>query len=433
MSKRTVDLAGLSDIQTDTLTIKRTKLSSGTNGAVNLTLPSTSGTLSLTSGGGGAYVDLGSNQTITGVKTFSTNPQIAAITADGIHVATIPSTTGTLALTSDIPTNSTYVDLTSTQTITGAKTFTIPRFAQVTSDGAHIQTLPTSTGTFALTSQIPTNSTYVDLTTTQTISGAKTFSTNPQIAAITPDGVNTVTVPTATGTVALTSQIPTNSTYVDLTTSQIIGGTKQFSSAPVIGTGTLITGARTFTLPASTGTLALTSQIPTNSTYVDLTSTQTISGAKTFSTNPQISAITPDGTHTFTIPTTTGTAALTSQTVDLSSSQTVNGAKSFGTSIAIGTAGSTISKVRFGSFTFGSVISGGGAADVATLDLSATFSSIPNMFFGILTPNPFGNWDRVIVTINGASSGSSAIVIHAANTSASATSGTATISYVAIA
>jgi hypothetical protein len=60
-------------------------------------------------------------QTITGIKTFQAAPVISIISNTG--VLTLPTTTGTLALTSQIPTNSTYVDLTSNQTLTGLKTF----------------------------------------------------------------------------------------------------------------------------------------------------------------------------------------------------------------------------------------------------------------------------------------------------------------------
>ena len=50
-------------------------------------------------------------------------------------------------------------------------------------------------------------------------------------------------------------------------------------------TGAIKNATKTFTLPSLTGTLALTSDIPTNSTYVDKTTTQTISGAKTYTNN----------------------------------------------------------------------------------------------------------------------------------------------------
>jgi hypothetical protein len=122
---------------------------------------------------------------------------------------------------------------------------------------------------------------YVTLSTGQNVTGVKTFSAAPAISTITNTG--TLTLPTSTGTLALVSQIPTNTTFVDLTTPQTITGVKTFSAAPAIST---ITNTGTLTLPTSTGTLALVSQIPTNTTFVDLTSPQTISGTKTFNSNP---------------------------------------------------------------------------------------------------------------------------------------------------
>lgn len=86
-----------------------------------------------------------------------------------------------------------------------------------------------------------------------------------------------ITFPDSTGTVALTSGV------VDLTTNQTIAGTKTFSNAPVIST---ISNTGVITVPTTTGTLALTSQIPNNTSYVDLTTNQTINGIKTFTLSP---------------------------------------------------------------------------------------------------------------------------------------------------
>jgi hypothetical protein len=242
---------------------------------------------------------LSSSQTITGTKTFSNPPIISQITNTG--TLTLPTTTGTLALVSQIPSLTNYVDLTSNQSITGIKTFLgAPVISTITNTG--ILTLPTTTGTLALVSQIPSLTNYVDLSSNQSITGVKTFSTAPVISSITNTG--TLTLPITTGTLALVSQIPTNSTYVDLSTNQTITGIKTFSGAPVIST---ITNTGTLTLPTTTGTIALVSQIPTTSTYVDLTSNQSITGTKTFSTAPIITTINNSGT--ITIPTGTNTLA----------------------------------------------------------------------------------------------------------------------------
>jgi len=50
--------------------------------------------------------------------------------------------------------------------------------------------------------------------------------------------------------------------FVDLYTNQTVNGVKTFQQTPVFSTGSIADGGSTFTLPVSTGTLALTSQIP---------------------------------------------------------------------------------------------------------------------------------------------------------------------------
>jgi hypothetical protein len=104
----------------------------------------------------------------------------------------------------------------------------------------------------------------------------------------------------------------------------------------VLGTTTL-TNDRTIALPNSSGTIALTSQIPTNSTYVDLTTTQTITAGKTFSTvlastragqtnisssgfyrNPATTALSGSNNYYysyFTAPPTTGSTTGTASTI----------------------------------------------------------------------------------------------------------------------
>ena len=49
-----------------------------------------------------------------------------------------------------------------------------------------------------------------------------------------------------------------------------------------LSTANIYNGAFTFSVPSSSGQLALVSQIPTNSSFVDLTTNQTVGGNKTF-------------------------------------------------------------------------------------------------------------------------------------------------------
>ena len=69
---------------------------------------------------------------------------------------------------------------------------------------------------------------------------------------------------------------------------------------------TITTFTSTLSLPTSTGTLALTSDIPSSASYVTVSGNQTITGTKTFNVNPEISAIVKSGnTVTFPLGTTT--------------------------------------------------------------------------------------------------------------------------------
>lgn len=257
---------GLRRGEFDFLTVKRARIDAdSTNPTVSLTLPTSSGSLLVGGGGGGgggAGVDTVSNQTVGGKKTWTgdavfNGPGGTGLGVNTIYVNPIGSSFGSAANVYFTALKDPSVA--ATGTLTNASTLYVAGAPNVGSGGGSItnayaiyapsgvvrfddkvQTallnngadinVPTSAGTLALTSQIPTNSTYVDLTTNQSISGTKTFSTNPQIAAITSDGTHTQTLPTTTGTVALTSDIPTNATYVDLTSTQTISGAKTVSN-----------------------------------------------------------------------------------------------------------------------------------------------------------------------------------------------------------
>jgi hypothetical protein len=227
-------------------------------------------------GGGGSFVDLTSDQTITGTKTFLTNPILTGISNSlNAFELIVPTLTQdeTIATLSDLPSPANFVDLTSTQTITGLKIFsTNPTLAGILTGGGGTLFLPSS----------GSNDTVVTTGRNQSITGKKTFSTAPDIQVITNGVGNDITVPAATGVMALVSQIPTNATFVDLTTGgQTITSSKIFTVAPQVPSILNGTG-QNLGLPAISGTLALTSQLPTNANFVDLTTAQTITGLKTF-------------------------------------------------------------------------------------------------------------------------------------------------------
>ena len=70
------------------------------------------------------------------------------------------------------------------------------------------------------------SSTYVTLSGAQNITGQKTFNANPVISQI--QNVGTISIPTSTGTLALASQV------VDLTSNQTVGGTKSLINSTLV-------------------------------------------------------------------------------------------------------------------------------------------------------------------------------------------------------
>src|SRR5579864_8059829 len=88
-----------------------------TQGANTFTLPSSSGTLTINPASG-AFVDTESAQTIDGVKTISSDLQFGAgaTITQGANTFTLPSSSGTLLVSS---VSNPLIDTTSTQTISG--------------------------------------------------------------------------------------------------------------------------------------------------------------------------------------------------------------------------------------------------------------------------------------------------------------------------
>jgi hypothetical protein len=233
-----------------------------TTGAYNYEFPIVSGTIALTSDLSG-YVTLATNQTITGAKIFTSaitnnqgyilkdlgaggylsvtagfggfsynntvagfarynfsesNGSISILnfpTSVSSKLYTFPDASGTIALTSDL---GSYVTIGTTQTITGAKTFT----QNLALDGN-----ASNAGTLLLKSNsaLPTAIGYTGINSTNNSIYLTTFVSNPKTAALDLSGlsdniIRTFTFPNASGTLALTSNL---SAYLPLTGGTLTG------------------------------------------------------------------------------------------------------------------------------------------------------------------------------------------------------------------
>jgi len=138
---------------------------------------------------------------------------------------------------------------------------------------------PDASGTIALTSDIPTNTNYVDLTSAQSITGDKTFN---DIIVNDQAGSTDYRVDVFSGQFDITNTIAGNIFRIQNNSLKLFQTT---SSGGFMGSLDFsnITSNRSYAFPNATGTIALTSDIPTSTDYVDLTTAQTISGDKTFS------------------------------------------------------------------------------------------------------------------------------------------------------
>lgn len=179
------------------------------------------------SGDGGDYINTLSAQNIS-IKNHSqhffriNNNRTFSVgaTEDGtLATLTLPTTTGTLALTSQIPDMSNVVTTNTTQTIAGAKTFTNDFTVNLESDPSAGGTVDTETEVFRI-HDVGDNTDLI------------------RCESLDEDGENSVIISTdnfkwGTKTVATLNDIPTNADYVDLTTNQTITGVKTINSGSI--------------------------------------------------------------------------------------------------------------------------------------------------------------------------------------------------------
>ena len=181
------------------------------------------------------------------------------------------------------PDLSNYVDLSGTQTITGTKTFNDIKAKTPSASDNSTKVATTEWVNVKVNGLTGTDlSNYVDLSSTQTITGAKTFSAVVKAKTPATDSDDTSVATTAWVKAKVGTGSVDTSKVVDLTSAQTISGAKTFSSVTksvTPATGSDDTSVAT-TAWVNTKVRGLTGADPSN--YVDLGSTQTITGTKTF-------------------------------------------------------------------------------------------------------------------------------------------------------
>lgn len=299
-------------------------------------------------------------------------------------------------------------------------------------------TLQDVSGTLAVTDDIPTS--LVTLDTPQTFTGLKTFDAGPQVGDTTLSSLasipRSVAFPNASGTLALTSDIPSNSVTTD--TTQTISALKTFSTGPKIGNTTftsIATGSKTITLPDVTDTI------------VGVTATQTLSN-KTLE-NPSIGALgdvskkllfnftgatnlsstfsIPNNNQTYTFPAGNQSLVGTSTTQTLSN-KTLQ-------SLKVSTTGSTMVGMQFGQLSLSGLTVNASSNTVIGNIPIVNFTIVGRMQLTLKTPSTGGtqNWDKIHISYDGANSTTTNIVVLGTNTTGSniTTTGTAILDWIA--
>ena len=172
----------------------------------------------------GSYMDLSSNQTANGIKTFTSLPVSSAVPTTGSQL--INKTYGDATYH---PIGS-YMDLSSNQTANGIKTFTsLPVSSAVPTTGSQLINKTYGDATYH-----PIGS-YMDLSTNQTANGIKTFTSLPVSSAVPTTGSQLINKTYGDATYQ-----PIGS-YMDLSSNQTAAGTKNFSTGITIPSTSSIT------------------------------------------------------------------------------------------------------------------------------------------------------------------------------------------------
>lgn len=193
----------------------------------------------------------------------------------------------------------------------------------------------------ALSSQIATkanDNAVVHLTGTETIGGIKIFSNNVTVPSL--NNISATTIGYLDATSSIQTQLnskASSSSVVDLSSTQTIGGVKTFSSDVTVPSLNNISSTTLGYLSGVTSSIQTQLNAKANdNAVVHLTGTETIGGLKTFSSNltvPSINNITAttlgylDATSS--IQTQLNSKANSTAVVDLSSTQTITGNKTW--------------------------------------------------------------------------------------------------------
>ena len=197
---------------------------------------------------------------VTGTGKFSGVLTLGSTVSNGTYTYTLPSATGTLALTSDIPSVSGYVPYTgANQSVDLGYNSLAASFLRVNGTGPTLGSyLGFKHSTNVTTGADGYTSIYTFGTNTiafKSISGATTRDFSFSMASITPGvaGGRTYTLPDADGTIALTSAIPANP----------VGGTGTAGQVAYWSSSSAITGISNFLFDASQRNLTIDRSLST--------------------------------------------------------------------------------------------------------------------------------------------------------------------------
>ncbi len=268
-----------------------------------------------------------------------------------------------------------------------------------------------------------------------------------------------VNFPDTSGTIALTTDIPSISNLVTTDTTQTITGEKKFTnttsfvtqgflggegaiqivsnSNPLLHAELSYTGnvfSPLFLLPVDAG--GPEPLVSDNSVSV-LTNKKLISNSCIFAdTTDQTKRIRFDSSGQVANSLATfrsGTGTFTYQFPNRNDTMVSRGGAESITSKTflasrIGTNGTALSMLIQGSFTYSGAIPGGAQYSIGDITLPVGFTTLPSVSLCAVTPSGGpGNWDRVLLVVNGANFTTTNVSVLATNFGGGATSGTATI------